>query len=116
MVQVGTWHCGKNVRIAEADTKVAKKPFRYWGHREIEIFLDAAKEDRLYALFVLAVTTGLRQGELFALRWSDLNVVSNTLSITRAASELRGRVSIGEPKTQKSKRCIDLPKFTITAF
>jgi integrase len=99
-----------------AKPKVPKKAIRYWDHNEIESFLDVTKENRLHALFVLAVTTGLRQGEIFASKWSDFNTDANTLSITKAAYELKGKVFIGEPKTQKSRRCIDLPKFTVAAL
>lgn len=41
---------------------------------EVRTFLDAASEDRLEALYVVAVTVGLRRGELLGLRWTDLEL------------------------------------------
>src|SRR5262249_26549415 len=43
---------------------------------EVRSFLTAASCSRLEALFVLAVTTGMRQGELLALRWDDINLAA----------------------------------------
>lgn len=99
-----------------AKPKVPKRAIRYWDRHEIELFLKTAKGNRLYALFVLAVTTGLRQGEIFALKWSDLNFENKTLSVTRSTYELKGKIFVGEPKTQKSRRCIDLPQFAVGAL
>lgn len=41
---------------------------------EARRFLLAAASDRLEGLYVLALTTGMRQGELFRLRWADVNL------------------------------------------
>lgn len=109
-------HLSKNPCEFITKPKVAKRAMRYWDSQEIELFLKFAKENRFYALFVLAVTTGLRQGEIFALKWSDLNLGSKTLSVTRSTYELKGKIFVGEPKTQKSRRCIDLPQFALHAL
>jgi integrase len=49
--------------------------------------LEALEGDRLAALFVLALDTGMRQGELFALRWADVDLSKGNLYVQRAASE-----------------------------
>lgn len=117
MSQAVQWgHMSKNPCEFITKPKVPKRAIRYWDSREIELFLKTAKENRLYALFVLAVTTGLRQGEIFALKWSDLNFESKMLSVTKSTYELKGKIFVGEPKTQKSRRCIDLPLFALQAL
>ena len=73
--------------------------------------LDAAREDKFEALYVLAVTTGMRQGELLALRWSDVDLEDPehaTVSVRRTLTRNGGRVAFGEPKTKKSRRSIRL--------
>ena len=48
---------------------------------EMEDYLDAAEQLGYLPMFMLALTTGLRQGELIALKWSDLDIESRTLTI-----------------------------------
>jgi integrase len=43
--------------------------------------VEAAKGDRLEALYILAVTTGLRQGELLGLKWDDIDLEVGTLQV-----------------------------------
>ncbi len=60
---------------------------------EVEDYLDAAERLGHLPMFLLALTAGLRQGELIALKWSDLDVKERTLTITEKRSvERRGRV------------------------
>ena len=53
---------------------------------EMEDYLDAAEQLGYLPMFMLALTTGLRQGELIALKWSDLNVKNRTLTISEQRS------------------------------
>jgi integrase len=66
--------------------------------------LQAAKDDRLYALYVVAVTAGLRPGEILALRWNDVDLEAGTLRINRALSDNE----FAAPKTPRSRRKIEL--------
>lgn len=68
---------------------------------EAHRFLAAAKDNRLYALYVLAVTTGLRRGEMLALRWQDIDLKAGTLAVRRTLVDLNGKLGRGEPKTIK---------------
>jgi integrase len=71
--------------------------------------LAAAKGDELEALYVLALTTGMRQGELLALTWDDLDFATGKLHIRRSLSRSpqKGLVA-SELKTVSSRRCIQL--------
>ena len=53
---------------------------------EMEDYLDAAERLGYLPMFMLALTTGLRQGELIALKWNDLNVKNRTLTISEQRS------------------------------
>jgi integrase len=78
--------------------------------------LAAAKDDRLEALYVLAVTTGLRQGELLGLQWEDVDFPGAALHVRHTLHELNGRLWIGEPKTKRACRQVDLPAIAVVAL
>jgi len=78
--------------------------------------LAAAKDDRLEALYVLAVTTGLRQGELLGLQWEDLDLPGAVLHVRHTLHELNGRLWIGEPKTRRARRQVDLSMIAVVAL
>lgn len=65
---------------------------------------------------LLAVTTGLRRGELLALRWSDVDLESASLRVARSAEAREGRVSFKEPKTPGSVRTVALMAATVQAL
>ncbi len=66
--------------------------------------LQAANGDRLHALYVVAVTAGLRPGEMLALRWSDVDLEAGALRINRALSGSE----FAATKTPRSRRKIEL--------
>lgn len=84
---------------------------------QVKRLLDTVKGDRLYALYVLAITTGMRQGELLGLMWEDIDSNRGVLHIRQAVQQLIGRgLVISEPKTPKSKRTIKLTAYAIDAL
>lgn len=86
-------------------------------HEAAEL-LRAARDDRFEALYVLALTTGARQGELFALRWADVDLETGVLTIRRALQDAdrRGGLTSGATKTQASRRRFALPSIAIEAL
>jgi integrase len=68
---------------------------------QVRTFLDTVRGERMEALYVLAVTAGLRQGELLALKWEDVDLegANPTLEVRRSLSETRGRRSFVSPKS-----------------
>lgn len=67
-------------------------------------FLEAAKGERLEALLVLALTTGMRRGELLALRWKDVDLDRGVLAVTGSLQgESRPTLNIASPKSGKSR-------------
>ena len=69
--------------------------------------------ERLEALYVLALTTGLRRGELLALRWDDIDLGSRQLHVCRAMQRVDGKLQIFEPKTSSSRRTVVLPRYAM---
>jgi integrase len=78
--------------------------------------LEAAREDRLRALYVLAVTVGLRQGELLGLRWEDINLDTATLVVARSLSMSGPGPTFVPPKTAKGRRNVTLTAQAIEAL
>jgi integrase len=79
--------------------------------------LQASRGHPLEPLVVLALTTGMRHGEIAALRWQDINFEARTLQVERTVTFISRHGYIeGEPKTEKSKRTIVLPRFVIRSL
>jgi integrase len=72
----------RNVTDAVEPPRPAPKEMRPLSPAEARKLLEAAQGDRLEALYVLAVTTGMRQGELLALKWQDVDLGNATVAIT----------------------------------
>ncbi len=76
---------------------------------EAKRLLDAAQGDPLEAFYVIALTTGLRLGELQALRWRDLDLERRTLRVTFTYQGTEdGEPVFSEPKTARSRRIVQL--------
>lgn len=76
--------------------------------------LETAKHHKIWALLVVALATGMRRGELLALRWDDVDFQGGKLFIHRAVSKLNGRGYVEhEPKTKKGRRTIVLPSSVV---
>src|SRR5436305_1493943 len=89
--------------------------------QQIHQFLAAARGHRQEALFILALATGMRRGELLGLKWQDLDLEQGMLQVrrilTRIPSKLPGRgFEEAEPKTDKGRRSIALPTFAAEAL
>lgn len=78
----------------------------------VKAILSEAKNTRLYALYVLAATLGLRRGELLGLRWSDLDLDAATITPLRTVQRVNGHLVIDDTKTEASDATIPLPKIT----
>jgi len=80
-------------------------------------FLEAAREDRLFVLYLLAITTGMRQGELLGLHWANVDLEGGTIRITTTMQRLwkRGMVE-GEPKTRAGRRSVAIASPLVAAL
>jgi integrase len=79
--------------------------------------LEATVGTRLHMPVLLAVATGLRRGELLALRWSDIDLKAGTLTVNRTLSEIKEiGLQFKEPKSRTSRRVVALPAFAVAAL
>ena len=68
--------------------------------------INAAKEAGLYVPVLVALTTGMRRGELLALRWSDIDLKAASLTINQSLERIKGKFVFKSPKTKTSRRTI----------
>ncbi len=74
-----------------------------WSAEELGRFLDAVEDDRMHATYVLLVTTGMRRGKVFGLRWSDVDHDAGNLSVGQTLTAPNRRLVLGPPTTAKSR-------------
>lgn len=79
-----------------------------WTPEQVQTFLAHVDGDRLYAMWFLYVTTGMRRGEVLGLRWSDVDLDRGRLSIVRQLTVVDGDPIVSEPKTKRGVRTISL--------
>ena len=72
--------------------------------------------DRLYALWVVLATTGMRRGEALGLRWATWTSRQAAHRFVQTVIQVRGQVVLGEPKTAQGRRAIDLDTWTVAAL
>ncbi len=86
--------------------------------QEARLLLETAREtsERLEALYVLALNTGMHQGELLALKWDDVDVERGVVRVRRTLTREGGSYALGEPKTKKSRRTIRLTAAAVEAL
>jgi integrase len=72
--------------------------------------------ERLEAFYVLALMTGLRRGELLALRWEDIDLGSRQLHVRRAMQRVDGKLQTAAPKTSSSLRTVVLSRVAVRYF
>jgi integrase len=117
LAQAVKWHLvPRNVAEAATPPRPTPKEMQALSVDEARRLLEAAGEDRLEALYVLAIHTGMRQGELLALRWQDVDLENAVASVRRTLTRSGGKVVFGEPKTKKSRRSIRLTPQAVEAL
>jgi len=100
-----------------ADPPAARRPrATAWTAGELRRFLEHVKDDRLYALWRLAATTGMRRGELCAVTWRSLDLEGQRLHVEQQLVPARGGLAFGPPKSARSRRTVALDPETVAAL
>ena len=102
----------RNVADAAIPPRAAKSEIEPLTQDQMRTLLEAARGDKLECLYVLAITTGMRQGELLGLQWKDVNLDGGTLRVNRSVYD--GEIS--PPKTSAGRRTIRLSKLAVAAL
>jgi integrase len=106
----------RNPADATSPPKPKKKEMRFFDENQIHKLLITAEttKDRFSALYHLAISTGMRQGELLGLKWSDIDWEAGSLQIKRQVTRKEGGLNFSQPKTKSGIRRIDLGNQTLS--
>ncbi len=99
------------VRGVKMPERTLKRPHRFLSAEEVRRLL-AATDEPARTIILLAVLTGLRIGEILALRWARVNFESGTLRV----EETYYKGTFGTPKTRASRREVPLPPVVVKAL
>lgn len=102
-------HIPRNVADAVEPPKPQRQEMRVWSEEELNRFLEAARNSRYHIAFVLLAATGMRVGELLALRWDAVDLDAGIVRVLRSYSYTGKGYKLEEPKTESGRRPIDLP-------
>jgi integrase len=107
----------RNVASLVVAPKRDTREMKALGAEDARALLTAVKGEPLEAFFVTALTSGLREGELQALRWKDVSLERRRLRVTATLTAVRnGAPVFGEPKTQHSRRTVWLSEMAAEAL
>jgi integrase len=106
----------RNPADAVEPPRPARKEMAALDEKQTASLLQLARDTPLSIPILLAVTTGLRRGELLALRWEDLDLQAATLAVRRTLEQTHGALTFKQPKTPKSRRVVAVPRLTIDAL
>ena len=106
-----------NVAKAAKPPKVKRKKIRIMDLDSIKKFIDYVRGDRMFAAYLLAITTGLRRGELLGLCWDCVDLDNRTISVERQLLALREGMILDEgTKSKPSRRSIILTVDAVEAL
>jgi len=84
-----------------------------WTPDELGRFLADIEGTAHYPLLLVAAMTGMRRGELCGLGWEQVDLERRVLEVTRNLTITDGKIRVGEPKTRRGRRSIDLDARTV---
>jgi integrase len=106
----------RNVAKLVDAPRVPKHEIRPLTPEQALLLIEKASADRLKALWTTALGTGMRQGELLALRWEDVDLERGRLQVRHTLARVDGKLVLLEPKTERSRRPVILPSVVSEAL
>jgi len=104
----------RNPADAVEPPRAQRREMEAFDQGEVERLLEAARGTRLAVPVLLAVTTGLRRGELLGLRWQDVDLDVGKLAVR--LEQTKAGLAFKQPKTHKGRRVVTLPRMTVDAL
>ena len=112
-----TWGWAKRNVVSDAHPpRVPRKGRKVWTVAQLQTFLQHARSDRFFALWVLEATSGMRRCELAGARRDLLDLDAGTLSIEITRVVVDGRVIESDGKTENAQHVLALDPFTLAAL
>ncbi len=107
---------GRNVTDLVDAPRIARREMQTFTPEEAREFIAAVSGDRLESVYVLAITTGMRQGELLALKWQDVDLEGGTVMVRGTLQQTPEGLVVAEPKTSGSRRKVSITAVAIAAL
>lgn len=106
----------RNVADAVEPPKPVRREMQVLDEKQMATLLESLKGARLYMPILLAMTTGLRRGEVLGVRWRDVDLDGGTLAVRQSLQQVRGMpLSFKQPKSKKA-RVVALPGLLVEAL
>jgi integrase len=106
----------RNVAALVSNPRVEQYEINPLTPIEARTFLQSLEGNRLKALYSVALTMGLRQGEALGLRWQDIDLELGYLRVSKQLQRIDGRLQLVEPKTNRSRRSLAMPATIVRAL
>lgn len=108
----------KNVADGVELPRVIRPGIQTWTAQELRSFLDYISDHRLYAVWVIAVSTGMRRSEVLGLRWTNVDLQGCRIAAVDSLVMVDNKpvLRIGETKTMGSRRLIALDGRAVSAL
>jgi len=106
----------RNAAALVSSPKVEQYEIKPLTPSEARTLLRSLRGDRLEALYSVALTMGLRQGEALGLRWPDVDLELGYLRVVKQLQRINGGLQLVEPKTARSRRSLAMPVAIVTAL
>jgi len=106
----------RNVCDAVERPRHVQAEMQVLSSEQASALLAAAEGDRSEALFTMALTTGMRLGELLALQWRDVDWEGRAVAVRYTLNDCKGVFVLGEPKSKSSKRRVSLDTLAVEAL
>lgn len=98
----------RNIMDSVTPPKHEKAIPKVWTPDQVKCFLSSIREHRLYPLYSIALSTGMRRGELLGLRWPDIDWDNKCLAINQTLVMVDGKLQLSKGKTKGSHGVIAL--------
>ena len=104
-------YIARNVATLVDPPRIPHKEIEPFTPSQVRVLLEAAKGNRLEALYSVAVAVGLRQGEALGLRWQDVDFEAGLIHARFELQRLEGRFHLVELKSRRSHRTLAMPPY-----
>lgn len=107
----------RNVAEAVEPPRPARQEMQVLTEDQVRKFLATVQDDRFYAAYLLAITTGMRRGEILGLRWQDVDLKQGVVSINQILVRTSSHGLVFQaPKTDRSRRTIAISPTVVQAL
>ena len=102
-----------NPVTAAEPPRVQRTEIQILAPDQIKLVLQALRGRRLYGVALTGLATGMRRGEIVALRWGDIDLDNGKIRVDRSLEQTNGGLAFKEPKTKAGRRVVSIPSSVI---